>query len=343
MVGSDWQGYEYTYRQYQACSKYDEQFEIGYKLLFSGFAAIGVDFWWFFIAGKVFCYAVFIKKLIKYTNGKYAWGLLFLYGYTFLYAFIDCPFRNLLAATIMICALDELLKGKTINFFLFTIISVTMHLSALLMCPVLFIVGKSKVLFNKKVIIFLIIAEFIAFTILWTTGLANQIQLAASLLFGDFKNTNYIIQKGSGFSIGLLAIVIIYIWTFLNIKEDQLNDSQKRICNLSIFYLFFYIGMYFIPMVNRFTLFFIIPFASTLAIGISQAKIKWIKQMALTLFFMFLCVSMKNTITKDYRYIPYSSYLQYIFREKPSYNYRINYNPTHSPYRDNVQEIEYNE
>lgn len=342
MPGSDWIGYEEAYRTYQSKGIVDDDHtELGFKLLFTSFATLGIDFWWFFISGKIFCFVVFIKRLLRYTKGKYAWGLVFLYGYAFLYAFIDCPFRNLLAATFMLLAMDNIISGNKFRIFLFTLISVSIHISALIVLPIYYFVYKRKRLFNKTILIVILFVEFTSFTILWSSGLADQIQVAASFIFGDFKNVNYVIQKGSGFSFGLIAIILIYIWVLIGIKEDKLTDIQKFICNLSPFYMFFYISFYFIPMTNRFTLFFLIPFSCVLSIGIYHAKKSIIKTGILCLFVMFLSIAMKNTITLDHRYVPYTSYLQYIFREKPRYNYRINYNYNHSPYKNNQQTIEY--
>ena len=51
--------------------------------------------------------------------------------------------------------------------------------------------------------------------------------------------------------------------------------------------------------------------------------------------FVFLLLFMLGTVT-NYIYVPYSNYLEYIFKDKPSYGERVNYNKTHTPYKDKL-------
>ena len=42
---------------------------------------------------------------------------------------------------------------------------------------------------------------------------------------------------------------------------------------------------------------------------------------------------------QDFRYVPYSNYISYIFKEKPSFEYRDEYNKKNSPYFKYVREV----
>ena len=55
---------------------------------------------------------------------------------------------------------------------------------------------------------------------------------------------------------------------------------------------------------------------------------------------VFLAFSLYNTVTKDYRYVPYTNYLQYVLTEKPTFSYRYYYNMNNSPYKDNDNNFE---
>jgi len=53
-----------------------------------------------------------------------------------------------------------------------------------------------------------------------------------------------------------------------------------------------------------------------------------------TLYLLLLAFVGSNRIYADFRYIPYSNYLEYVIKGYfPSYNERDNYNLKHSPYK----------
>lgn len=58
------------------------------------------------------------------------------------------------------------------------------------------------------------------------------------------------------------------------------------------------------------------------------------KLLIYSLFFIISVGTIYSTITGSYKYLPYSNYLEYIFVNKPDYNYRANYNFVKSPYKD---------
>ena len=97
MCGTDWRSYEFAYNHSSLSTVNQEIFEIGYSYLQAICHTLGINFWIFHIALKsiVFFSLCYFVKVFKQN--------LFLFWFLFLpdmgfYLFIDCPFRNLLAA-----------------------------------------------------------------------------------------------------------------------------------------------------------------------------------------------------------------------------------------------------
>ena len=161
------------------------------------------------------------------------------------------------------------------------------------------------------------------------------------MALGDMKNLNYLYQMGNTFSIGMIFITVFYWIIVSSFDTNLLSQNKAQLYNTSILYYAFYISMYFIPMMNRLTLYGFMPFICTLSIGINtlKGKNKKVAIIAVSLFVVFLGNAMLNNITKDYRFVPYSSYIQYFGREKPSYYERSIYNHVHSPYKDKDDKV----
>ena len=153
MVGSDWRNYEYYYGR----TNEDEHLivETGYYLVTQLFSWLGVSFWHFYILTKIFCYVTIIKFIRKYTKGNYAWALLFFYSYLSLYYFIDCPFRNLIAASIFLYAIDAVFEKKWIRFVVVSLIAASFHISVLFFIPFFFASHNKRECHSEKNFCFL--------------------------------------------------------------------------------------------------------------------------------------------------------------------------------------------
>lgn len=337
MVGSDWRSYEYYYGK----SDPDIKLEIGYYYITQILSWIGVQFWHFYILTKLFCYYTIIKFIQKYTKGHFAWALLFFYSYLSLYYFIDCPFRNLIAASVFLYAIDSLVNKKTKLFILYTLIAASFHLSVLFFAPLFYLLTLRKSAINKNVFVFLSIGIYILFAFLIQIDQLTSIQVFLEMILGDVKNLNYLLQQGANFSIGMVVITVFYWLVVYSIDTSILNNREAQFFNSSILYYVFYISMYFIPMMNRLSLYAFLPFICTLTLGINSLlhRNKLIAIVAVVLFTLFLGNAIRNNVTKDYRFVPYSSYLEYIGRDKPSYQERDSYNMTHSPYKNNGDNV----
>ena len=202
------------------------------------------------------------------------------------------------------------------------------------MCiPLVFYFGIRKKVVSKVFILCSISIVYVLFLLFWGLGLVDQLLVYQALLFGDNKSIYYLMQQGSVFSIGMLAVFIFYFWTIIKIDVNKLSQNEIVIYNQAYMYILFFVISFFIPIFSRLTLYFVIPFACLLSLGITHAKFKTEKVIAMSLMVVFLGYSMYATLIKDWRYVPYSSYIQYIGRPKPSYQYRENYNYNNSPYK----------
>ena len=82
----------------------------------------------------------------------------------------------------------------------------------------------------------------------------------------------------------------------------------------------------------RFAMFFAAVYSLAVVYVMDNLKIES-KKIYLTYLLAISILSCYNSITKDYRYVPYSNYLEYMFQPKPSFEYRSTYNQINSPYK----------
>lgn len=345
MVGTDWRDYELLYNYYDRPSYQDDHVEIGYLLLNNFFSWIGVYFWHFYIVFKILCYASVIRFLLKYSKGNYGWALLFFYTYVSLNDYINCPYRNLIAATIFLYAIEALMEEKWRRYVVITLIASSFHLSALLVAPIMYLVLKKRNPFSRKTVIIGVLSFYAILIVAVSSSSISNLIMLISLVFGEgsSRSSNYLLMEGSAFSVGLAVILLFFVTTIYNRKEIYDNRTAIQMYNVGVFYILVYIGFYFVPILGRFNMFFYMPFLISLTSSLRLCKNKMLKTFSLAMLSLFLSVALKNALTRDYYYVPYSSYLQYVGRDKPAFNYRSNYNMDHSPYRNNSQEIEWRE
>ncbi|WP_017141080.1 EpsG family protein [Bacteroides eggerthii] len=160
MCGTDWRSYEFAYNHSSLSTVNQEIFEIGYSYLQAICHTLGINFWIFHIALKsiVFFSLCYFVKVFKQN--------LFLFWFLFLpdmgfYLFIDCPFRNLLAAGGFFLAINLFLKRKFIIFFFITILLAQVHSSAYFLIIIyLFSNLRAK---NRYIILFFILSNILAY------------------------------------------------------------------------------------------------------------------------------------------------------------------------------------
>ena len=129
MCGTDWRNYEYAYNHSSLATVDQELFELGYSYLQAIFHTIGIDFWLFHIVFKFLVFSSLCYFVRVFKQDVFLFWFLFLPDMG-LYLFIDCPFRNLLAAGGFFWAIKFLLNRNAVFFFAITVLLAQIHSSA---------------------------------------------------------------------------------------------------------------------------------------------------------------------------------------------------------------------
>ena len=338
MTGSDWRQYELIYETITLSNFHIDVkgYEYLYPILQLVFKSLGFTFWQFFIIIKLICYFVTIKTLKKYSQNNYTWGLLVFYAVFALDAYIDNPMRNLIASVIFLFSLKYLLSNKLVKYVIMLIIASSFHMSALLLIPIYFIrkikLKKTAIIISLTVLFLIAIvgqSSFRDFLVQFIWGNSNFIsdRFVSSYLHESFYEDNKSVISG-----GFIIHSIMFILIFLKNEEIQKQKYGILIFNLTFIYMIVYIISFSIWIFFRMRLFFFIPFC----ISISYIPVlmkKWhSKLFSISIIIIMSFFTMYSTITESYKYIPYTNHISYLFKNKPDYYERSNYNFVNSPY-----------
>ena len=328
--GSDWRAYELWYDEVHSISDVISfSKERGFALLFFLGNELSLDFWHLWIMLKIFCFVLICKAVVKYSkpNENYGLAILFFYSYFALFYFIDNPMRNLIAASLFLFAYKPLMERKPYKYFLILFICSSFHNSAFFFAPLYFLLGKKTS--NRKTVFIALASLYIVMFIFWGTGLSAYVNDFLINLDADYRGQAFLQQSGATISAGFVAQTLIYIFCLYH------SDSLKENCthfsfvyNMSIVYFITYILGFFVPILARLSMFCFVPYIVMVSTILYRARSFIVNSCVL----LFLLLVVYKNITMDSRYIPYVSYLEYAFRDKPSYIYRSTYNPTFSPY-----------
>lgn len=331
MTGTDWRNYEPSYQwiNFDTFISSIAFWEPGYLFLVSLFHVLDIDFWPFLISIKIVTFLSFCRFFKKYGKQKFFLIMTFFlsfYGYFF---WIDNPLRNLCAFTIFLFAIDAICNKKKKKFFLITVLACLFHYSSIILLPMYWILH-SKLKTGSIVIIYLIV------TIIFLN--ANLMFKIIDLLFGWFpiiqaKLSEYSSSTdGKIFSLGYVLHNIFFILILLSRNKIESLQYGNVIFIGAVSYIFiFRLGLTF-TVFMRFAMFFAALYSLAIIHILDNLKIES-KKIYLTYLLIISMLSCYNSISKDYRYVPYSNYLEYIFKPKPSFEYRSAYNQTNSPFK----------
>jgi hypothetical protein len=335
MTGTDWYNYEQYYNNTNLAEKFTRSQEFGYFFIETFIGKLGVDFWAFHIVVKLLVFYSLIRFVRWFNANVFLYLALFIPEIGF-YLFIDCPFRNLIAFGIALIAFRKLLENKTLSYFVYVLIAMSFHLSAAIMILFYFVYKK-----NIKIYIILfatLIIYLVAFNVEFLISniyipLAKISPLISERLQSYFVNSRYISDKISiGAFIRLFVLLILLFF-----KEVIISGEKKRqyVYNLSILFLLIHPFGVTMKIFDRLFL-FLIPFYIISIIYLLKSLT--IKSNKYILYLFFILFSLKLTysiISYDYRYVPYTNYMFYwVKNDFPKIEYRKNYNPKHSPYKE---------
>jgi len=340
MTGSDWRQYELEYNSLNSNDiiKYVKGYEYLYPALQMVFKSIGFTFWQFFITLKIILFFITIKTFEKYSQYNYAWGLLVFYGVFGLDAYIDNPMRNLIASVIFLSSIKYIISNKLLKYIIMIILASSFHMSALLLLPIYFIRNTN---INKKIIlislvglvIFAVIGQWafrkLLVEFIWTRS--NIIAERFNVVYLDksfYENRNHII------TVGFLVHVVMYILIFLKKEEIEKQKYGRLIFNLTYVYMIVYIVSFAIWIFFRMRLYLFVPFCISIAYLPYLYTKLYARLLSISIILIMSFFTMLSTITGSYKYIPYTNHIFYLFKNKPNFYERSDYNFRNSPYKD---------
>lgn len=182
MCGSDWRAYEEIYNSYSDPSLGGFWWRFLYfEPLYLCLNVIGnelhMGFWCFYLLLRVLIYIKIVQIFMRFCPKE-----LVLLAFTFYLGFwgirhlIDPSFRNLIAACVFLCSLDDLINRKLKNYLLWILAATLIHYSSICLVLVYFLVNRKysngtivilfiliNVIFAKPDIIFEITSRLFSF------------------------------------------------------------------------------------------------------------------------------------------------------------------------------------
>ncbi|AYZ73038.1 EpsG family protein [Fusobacterium necrophorum] len=326
MNGSDWKNYEILYTQYSFQNFLSFPFEKLFCLYFSLFKIFRVDFWVFFILTKVVCFCVFMKIIYKFSINYFLVQAIF-FVQLGLYLFIDCPLRNLIAISLGLLSIDYFIERKNFISFLYFILAVMFHNSALILLLFFFFYTMMWERNRSKMVLMMLLILSVIFTdkrILFF--FLNVLKSLPAIYFRvyNYFGTKYDVTEI--FNIRLVEKYIVAVLSLVYYKKISKKYKYGEILVLlnMIFLVFYRIGSTFTALI-RLALYFRIFNIILLSYIINLIKDRYLKYFCLVIYLIYMSFNLYFLIRDTRLYYPYTSYLQYIGKEKPSYEDRINF------------------
>jgi hypothetical protein len=328
MCGTDWRNYELYYTQEHIYVQ-----EIGYWIYMQLFRVLGISFWPFFIVTKILTLLIFIYTIEKYSSPKtifFVWT--FFLAFAGFYLWIDNPMRNLIAMSIFLLAIPSLEKRHWVQFSLWAILACSFHASAIIMF-LFYLAANIRFKYFHIILLYLLInIIFINRDIIYAIGELISIVIPKLSDKINFYRLTYD-EPVNLFSLGFIlhnGLFMLMLW--MKNKFYELPNGQM-LFNFSFLFILFYRIVLTFSVMNRLMymecMFYIIGIFGCFYLYSKLYRQLLIIGILLTSLFM-----VRKNLTQDCRYIPYTNYLSYIFRQKPSYEDRDLYNEKHSPYNN---------
>ncbi len=343
MTGSDWRNYE-TYYSWldEGISGFLLIMEPGYHLLALFFYKLGVPFWPFFIALKLFAFFCLLHFIRKYSCKNQLLTItffLFIFG---LYLYIDNPMRNLLAICVSYFVYQYVEEKNWIKVLIVIMLAVFFHMSAILL--LLLIPFYPIRLNNLK--LFLLFVFFNIIIVLSYEFLITKIIAAFSFIpLVEAKVEHYFIE-GSGLennrliSLGFLVQFVFFLLALYKRRQIENMPYGHIVFWGTICYIFLYRIAAIIDIFYRLQLYMSIFYS----IGVCYVLVLLVKKnnkiAYATFLICYLFYMTYSLVTSSNKYVPYTNYISYMFSPELSFDERSEYNSINSPYEDNPKEID---
>lgn len=335
MNGSDWRGYEEMYNIIDLESPFENvNIEYGYYMYMLMYRYLTIDFWIFFIITKVIVYIITIKYILKYQKENVYFTLAFFIGFYGLSLFIDNPMRTLIAGTIILFSFRYIESGRLFNYILIISLASLFHMVSIVMIPIYWLVKKK--FDSKSIILIYIVVNVVLWVfdqqfrslLLLNTG-NEYINSRLAFYFAE-NSTGSIYTENRIISLGLL--VRFFLFALLIMSRSKIESNFGHVFfNIVVFDFYFHRLGISIPILGRPEFYVCLPFCIAI-VNIANSFNFQSKRFYISFLLILTLYSAIKIITFDYKFIPYTNYLSFIFKEKPSFEERSNYNFYNSPY-----------
>lgn len=332
MTGSDWRNYELAYDDLQDVIT-NTQKEKGYFFLAQIFKWIGFNFWQFAILLKLIGYYIVLHFYQKYTNKNFV-SIIILFVFFIIYLWIDHPARNFCAYIVYITGVKYIYDRKMMPYVLLCFLASLFHTTAIFLIPVYFLYRH----YSTKTLFILTVAaiSFIIIQSIFGSLFAKLLDINdyLALRMSSYMNTESMEHVSFSTSLSTIfhGIIVIFMLSNRKVIESKYNYGYFVLFLSIIFFVTSVIGMSF-SILFRFKYYFELFYCISISY-LYETTYNHIKTFVINiLIFIVPMGAMIMQITKTPKYIPYSNYLEYSFKEKPSYIYRSNYNMINSPYK----------
>jgi len=335
MAGTDWRMYEVKYNELSITNWMKDIYEEpGYRVYAYIFRMLNVDFWHFFIFTKIITYLIFIRVIRKYCpDACFFLALMFFVALYSFFLWIDNPLRNLIAISIALYSIPALLERNKWKYFLIILIATAFHYSSLIMVPFYWILNKQYknstvvfvfILFNLAFIDAKILYSLADFLVGWIPAVAYRLHIYSTGI--DSAGIT-----GKAFSFGYALHLMIFILILIFRKRIESLQYGNFLFNVSIVYIcLFRMGLT-VAVFSRLSLFCAVFYSITVASIMQGFEMR--SRRIYTIFLLIACLfAGYSSLTVDSRYVPYSNYLEYVGKDKPTFKERAKYNNEHSPY-----------
>ena len=329
MVGSDWMNYEPQYN----CVSINDLFgntilglksnEPGIVLLMLVFKFFNFSYYPFIIVCKLFSLFIFINFFEKFSTNVYLALTIFL-SLQGTYIFVEL-LRFLIAMSIVLIAFNELLNNKKIKYILLILLAASFHFTAFLLFPIAFLNNLNIWVFKKRILIGIV--YFGMFFLLTPDIIKSFLDLFAPAFLKPYVDTYYYRTLKDGyfiFSIGRFIYAILFI--FVLSKRDYISGVDKHGKAFYIYSIYFFFILLMGSIFSTFArfAFYFFPFFCVLISWI-LLKFLYSKKNIIFGFFIlsyFLYVPY-SAVKRAGTILPYSNYLTFLFKEKPTYLERV--------------------
>lgn len=339
MTGSDWRNYELEWNLINVdnYNPFEDGYEEpGYWFLCYYAKKIGLGFWELNILIKLIGYYAFLR-IYRFFDNNCAWGLSYALVFWMLNSLINFPARNFCAWICFFYGLKYIYERDWKKYIIVCALGLFFHKATIFSIPLYFLTYRMKEKSLKMSIWFII--PIVYLILVFRVQLLEYFSLLKFLDL-DRRIGNYLesgtdnpyLQRTS-FSVGLIIRSLVFVVATFYYKEITSRFKYGQfVLNMGLVVVLYDAIATFIPIIARAHGSILIMYCVLFSYLMQVVKVNRILIKGIVTAILLLYTTL--TIQQGYIYVPYSNYLTYIFRDKPSYFYRDSYNKKHTPFKD---------